>query len=329
MRKHRSSAASGSLHEVKSEEARSRPGPAGQTKPSHGTGRSKPRAGPPVGLQIVATPIGNASDITLRAVEVLAWVDVIACEDTRVTAKLLAIHGISRPLVAYHEHSAEKVRPQLIGRLKKGETVALVSDAGTPLISDPGYKLVRACLAEGIPVTPLPGASALLAALVVSGLPTDRFLFSGFLPPKTAQRRRQLEELKQVPATLVFMESAKRLGAALMDMADVLGPEREAAVAREMTKLFENVRRGTLGDLARHYIETGPPKGEVTIVVAPPPAKNAISAADLDQAIERALAGLSLRDAVAAVAAATGAPRRQVYARALAVKKGGGRTPGP
>jgi 16S rRNA (cytidine1402-2'-O)-methyltransferase len=279
----------------------------------------------------VATPIGNASDITLRAIEVLAWVDVIACEDTRVTSKLLAIHGISRPLVAYHEHSAEKVRPQLIRRLKKGETVALVSDAGTPLISDPGYKLVRACLDEGIPVTPLPGASALLAALVVSGLPTDRFMFSGFLPPKTAARRRALEELKQVPATLVFMESAKRLGPSLMDMADVLGPEREAAVAREMTKLFESVRHGTLGDLARHYIETGPPKGEVTIVVAPPRAKSAkdVSDAELDRAIERALAGHSLRDAVAHVTRTTGAPRRHVYARALAVKQGGGRTPGP
>jgi 16S rRNA (cytidine1402-2'-O)-methyltransferase len=271
---------------------------------------------------VVATPIGNAQDITVRALEVLGWVDAIACEDTRVTAKLLAIHGISKPLLAYHEHNAEKARPEIIGRLKSGETVALVSDAGTPLISDPGYKLVKACIEEDIPVTPLPGASSVLAALVASGLPTDRFLFAGFLPPKTTGRRRVLGELAGVPATLVIMESAKRLGPSLTDMAAVLG-ERDAVVAREMTKMFESIRRGALADLARHYIETGPPKGEVVIVVGPPRPAAAPAAADVDKALRRALKKMTLRDAVDGVAHSTGIARREVYARALQLKKAG------
>ncbi|MFQ5765247.1 MAG: 16S rRNA (cytidine(1402)-2'-O)-methyltransferase [Rhodospirillales bacterium] len=271
---------------------------------------------------MVATPIGNAQDITLRALEVLARADVIACEDTRVTSKLLAVHRIARPLVPYHEHNAAKARPGLIKRLKNGETVALVSDAGTPLVSDPGYKLVRACLAEGIPVTPLPGASSPLAALVASGLPPDRFFFAGFLPAKAAARRRALAELAGIPSTLVFMESARRLAASLADMAEALG-EREAAVAREMTKMFEDVRRGRLRDLAAWYKGAPPPKGEVTVVVGPP-APQAIDEAELDRRLREALRQGSVRDAADGVAAGTGLPRRRVYARALALKRGAG-----
>lgn len=267
----------------------------------------------------MATPIGNARDITLRALDVLEQADAIACEDTRVTAKLLAIHGISKPLLIYHEHNAERARPMLIERLKSGETVALVSDAGTPLISDPGLKLVRACLAENIPVTPVPGASAVLTALIAAGLPTDRFMFCGFLPVKQAARKRSLEDVAGTAATLVFMESAKRLGPALADMADALGP-REGAVARELTKMFEEVRRGSLAELATYYKESGPPKGEVTVVVAPPADDDAEP--DVDRLLVEALKDLSLRDAVDRVVAETGVSRRHVYARALTLKRG-------
>jgi 16S rRNA (cytidine1402-2'-O)-methyltransferase len=290
-------------------------------KPSGRTGASKRSAATPSGLILVATPIGNAADITLRALSVLAGADVVACEDTRVTGKLLAMHGVSASLTPYHEHNAAKVRPQLIGRLKNGESVALVSDAGTPLVSDPGYRLVRACLDEGIPVTAVPGASAVLTALQLSGLPSDRFLFAGFLPVKTAARRRVLAELALVPATLVFLESPRRLDGALTDMAGVLG-DRPAAVARELTKLFEEVRRAPLAELARHYAEAGPPKGEVAVVVAPPLAAAETPDAAVDRLLREALATTSLRDAVDAVAATTGRPRRQVYARALAVTAG-------
>ncbi len=271
---------------------------------------------------MVATPIGNARDITLRALDVLGRADVIACEDTRVTAKLLAIHGISSSLVAYHEHNAAKARPGLIRRLKKGETVALVSDAGTPLVSDPGFKLVRACLEEGIPVTPLPGASSVLAALVVSGLPTDRFFFAGFLPPKSSARRRALGEIAEIPGSLVFMESAKRLAASLADMAEVLG-DREAVIAREMTKMFEEVKRGPLAGLAIHYGGETPPKGEVSIVVAPF-SPSGIDDADLDRRLIEAMKNATLRDAAGDVSAATGVSRRRVYARALEIKRGTG-----
>jgi 16S rRNA (cytidine1402-2'-O)-methyltransferase len=274
----------------------------------------------PAGLYIVATPIGNAADVSLRALDVLKRAHVIACEDTRVTAKLLAIHGIRTPLLSYHDHNAERVRPQLIQRLKQGESVALASDAGTPLISDPGYKLVHAAVANGIFVTGLPGPSAVLAALVLSGLPTDRFLFAGFLPAGAA-RRKALQALAGVDATLVLMESAKRLAASLRDMASVLG-DRPAAVGREMTKKFEEVRRDSLAALARHYEEKGPPKGEVTLVIGPPMAPAAAPADDLDRRLKAALAQHSVRDAAEIVAAASGLPRRQVYARALTLKGG-------
>jgi 16S rRNA (cytidine1402-2'-O)-methyltransferase len=276
----------------------------------------------PLGLHIVATPIGNAADITLRALEVLRAADLVACEDTRVTGNLLTRYGIATRRLAYNDHNAERVRPLLLARLRRHERVALVSDAGTPLISDPGYKLVRDVIAEGLPVTMVPGASAPLAALALSGLPSDRFLFAGFLPNRSAARRQALAELAAVPATLILFESARRLDASLADMAAVLG-DRPAAVARELTKRFEEVRRDSLAALAAHYGAAGPPKGEVVVVIGPPataPRQDAASgAAALDDMLREALAGASLRDAAAAVAIASGLPRRAVYARALAL----------
>jgi 16S rRNA (cytidine1402-2'-O)-methyltransferase len=267
----------------------------------------------------VATPIGNAEDISLRALRALGEADVIACEDTRLTGTLMARYGIATPLVAYHEHNAARMRPQLLRRLASGETVALVSDAGTPLISDPGYKLVREATRAGLPVTALPGPSAVLCGLVLSGLPTDRFLFAGFLAPKSAARRTALGALKAVPASLVFFESPGRLAASLDDMAAVLGA-RPAAVARELTKLFEEVRRGSLSELAAHYAAAGAPRGEVVVVVGPPQDMTGEATDEsLDRALGAALQEMSLRDAAAAVAVATGRPRREVYARALAL----------
>jgi len=270
----------------------------------------------PAGLYVVATPIGNASDITLRALDILARVDVIACEDTRVSAKLLQRHGIAAPLLAYHEHNAERMRPVLLGRVAEGQAVALISDAGTPLVSDPGFKLVRQAIAEGLRIQMLPGASAPIAALVLSGLPSDRFLFAGFLDSRSAARRRELAELSAVRATLIFFESAQRLAGSLADMAAELG-DRPAAVARELTKLYEEVRHGTLAELARHYAEAGPPKGEIVVVIGPPLPAAAASAEDLDASLTAALGRLSLRDAASEVAEALGLKRRDVYARAL------------
>ena len=276
----------------------------------------EPATSKPSGLYLVATPIGNSRDITLRALDILAGAHVIACEDTRVTAKLLAIHNISRPLLAYHEHNADKAGADIIKRLKNGEIVALVSDAGTPMISDPGYRLVRACAEEGLMVTHLPGASSVLTGLVLSGLPTDRFMYAGFPPVKSAKRRSFFDDLKSVPSTLVFLESPKRLAVSLADMVTVLG-NRDAAVGRELTKMFEEVRRGSLGELAAHYAEAGAPKGEVTVIVGPPGEAPALTDEDLDRMIEEALQSDTLRDACARVAAATGIPRRDIYSRAL------------
>lgn len=273
---------------------------------------------PGPGLYIVATPIGNASDITLRALDILRGVDAIACEDTRVTAKLLRRYGIKTRMLPYHDHNAARMRPVLLGRVADGQAIALVSDAGTPLVSDPGFKLVREAREQGLPVTHLPGANAALTALVLSGLPSDRFLFGGFLAPKSAARRTELAMFRTLPATLIFYESAQRLADMLTDIDASLGG-REVAVARELTKLFEEVRRGTAADLARHYMENGPPKGEVVVVIGPPAANAAATdAADLDTLLRQALAGgLSVRDAAAHVAAITGQPKKQIYARAL------------
>ena len=281
------------------------------------------------GLYIVATPIGNADDITLRALATLEQADLIACEDTRVTGKLLAFYGIAARKIPYHEHNAARAGAILLRHLQRGQAVALVSDAGTPLISDPGYKLVNACHDAGIPVTVIPGASAPIAALAVSGLPSDRFLFAGFLPVKQAGRRKTLKELASVRATLVLFESPRRLAASLADMAAVLG-HRKAAVARELTKFFEEVRRATLEELARHYREAGPPKGEVVIVIAPPD-KSAVLAADavdIDTQLGAALESLGVRDAAAKVAAATGVSKRELYSRALALTGRDGRSGG-
>lgn len=269
------------------------------------------------GLYIVATPIGNMGDITTRAVEILTAADAVACEDTRITGKLLRHHGISSQLVRYDEHNAPKSRPGLIKRLQAGEIVALVSDAGTPLVSDPGYKLVREAVDAGIQVYPLPGASSVLAALSVAGLPSDRFLFAGFLPPKQAARRSELNELGEIKATLVFLESAKRLAASLADMAVVYG-DRQAAVCRELTKLYEEVRRGELPALAAHYAEAGAPKGEIVIVVGPPTGNH--QEIDIDAALEALLDDHSVKEAAALVAAQSGKPKREVYARALVLK---------
>lgn len=268
------------------------------------------------GLYVTATPIGNAGDITLRALDVLARCDLVLCEDTRVTAKLFAIHNIQVKTTPYHDHNAAEMRPRVLKRLEAGEAVALVSDAGTPLVSDPGFKLVQEAVAAGHNVTTLPGASSVLAALTLAGLPTDRFFFAGFLPAKQEARRKELADLAAIPATLVFLESANRLAAVLADMAAALGG-REAAVARELTKKFEEVRRGPLGELAAHYEEAGAPKGEIVIVVGPPEKRAALCAHEVDAMLENALARASLKDAVAEVVAMTGLPRRDVYARAL------------
>jgi 16S rRNA (cytidine1402-2'-O)-methyltransferase len=276
-----------------------------------------PRLAP--GLHLVATPIGNLRDITLRALETLAAADVIACEDTRVTRKLLDHYGITTPLTPYHEHNAAAARPKLLERMAAGQAVALVSDAGTPLVSDPGYKLVRAAQAAGHPVTAAPGASAALMALSVAGLPTDRFFFEGFLPAKDGQRQARIAELARVPATLILFETGPRLPRTLAALATALGP-REAAVCRELTKLHEEVRRGELPALARAYEDGAESRGEMVIVVAPPAADAGQSSADdTDALLRRALGHGSVKDAVSEVAAATGRPRREVYRRALAL----------
>jgi len=288
-----------------------------------GTGKSSPsvyanRGDLAAGLYILATPIGNARDISLRALETLKACDVIAAEDTRVTSKLLAIHGISKPLLAYNDHNGAEIRPKILARLQQGQAVALVSDAGTPLVSDPGYKLVRAAIAAGLSVTALPGASAVLVGLTLSGLPSDRFLFAGFLPAKAGERKSLLEELKDIRATLIFFESAQRLAESLPDMAQVLG-DRPGAIARELTKLHEEVRRGSLAELAAHYEKQGAPKGEVTLLVGPAQQASTDSA-KIDAALKAALAFMPVKAAAEMIAGLTDGSRKQIYARALELK---------
>lgn len=269
------------------------------------------------GLHVVATPIGNLRDISLRALSTLAAADAVLAEDTRVTKTLLAHYGIATPLVAYHEHNAAVVRPHLLARLKDGAALALVSDAGTPLVSDPGFKLVAEAVAQGTPVIAVPGASAVLAALVVAGLPTDRFFFEGFLPSKSGARRQRIGELAAIPGTLVFFESPRRLAETLDDLAIVLG-RRDAAMARELTKRFETVRRGTLRNLADQFAAEEPPKGEIVLLVGPPGADDVrVGEADLDLRLIEAMKKHSVKDAASVVAAEIGLPRRRVYARAI------------
>ncbi len=270
------------------------------------------------GLYLVATPIGNLGDISLRALAVLHGADRIFCEDTRVTGKLLARYGISTSLGAYHDHNAEQVRPIVLAALRRGERVALVSDAGTPLISDPGYKLVRAAFAEDLPVIAIPGPTAAVTALILSGLPPDAFLYAGFLPPRQAARRRALARWAAVDATLVLYETTPRLAELLADMAEVLG-NREAAVARELTKLHEEVRRGRLADLAAHYRLAGAPRGEAVVVVSQPEDQEP-DQAEIDKRLRTALAELGVREAAAKLAAETGRSRGELYRRALAMR---------
>src|SRR5262245_17977333 len=283
-------------------------------------GRKVPAPPMAAGLYVVSTPIGNLRDVTLRALDVLAAADLIACEDTRVTRKLLDHYEITTRLTSYHEHNAAEARPKLLARLAEGASVALVSDAGTPLVSDPGFKLVRAAREAGHTVTALPGPSAALAALAVAGLPTDRFLFEGFLPAKETQRRARIAELARIPATLVLFETGPRIGASLADLAGGLGA-REAAVCRELTKLHEEVRRGDLATLASVYAGDAETRGEIVIVIAPPPPEQAVETADVDALLRRALKRLSVKEAVAEIAAVTGRPRREIYQRALALTK--------
>jgi 16S rRNA (cytidine1402-2'-O)-methyltransferase len=301
------------------------------------SGKPTPRQGPGVftafglaaeaepltaGLYVVATPIGNLRDVTFRALSVLAAAQAVLAEDTRVTKRLLAHYGITTPLVTYNEHSNEAVRERMIHRLRDGQALALVSDAGTPLVSDPGYKLVQAAIAEGLPVTPIPGPSAVLTALVVSGLPTDRFFFEGFLPPKSAARRTRLQAIAGIPGTLILYEAPHRLPEMLADAAEVLGP-RPAVMARELTKLFETVRRGTLPELAQHFGQEGPPKGEIVVLIGEAEGEAVRPEADaaLDQKIRAALERHSIKDAAALVSAEAGLPKREVYARALLLAK--------
>jgi 16S rRNA (cytidine1402-2'-O)-methyltransferase len=272
------------------------------------------------GLYLVATPIGNLGDITLRALQALAGADLIACEDTRVTRKLLDRYAIATPLTPYHEHNAAKARPGLLRRVAEGAAIALVSDAGTPLISDPGFKLVRAAREAGHAVTALPGASAVLTALTVAGLPTDQFFFAGFLPPKQAARRARIADLARLPGTLVLFETGPRVAAALTDLAAGLGANRETALCRELTKLHEEVRRGELAKLAE-ACASEEPRGEIVLVIAPPPQETQASLAETETLLREALARHSLKDAVGEVAQATGRSRREVYQRALALAK--------
>ncbi|MBV9262255.1 MAG: 16S rRNA (cytidine(1402)-2'-O)-methyltransferase [Pseudolabrys sp.] len=276
----------------------------------------------PGGLYLVATPIGNLRDVTLRALEVLAAANVIACEDTRVSRRLLEHYGIATPLTPYHEHNATEARPKLLARLSAGEAVALISDAGTPLISDPGYKLVREASLAGHTITTIPGASAVLAALSVAALPTNRFFFEGFLPSKNAARSRRIGELTRIPATLVLFETGPRLPEALADLATQLSP-RTAAVCRELTKLHEEVRRGSLDELAAHYTQGGETRGEFVVVIEPPP-EEADQSIDVDYLLRQALGRVSVKDAVGEVAAATGRSRREIYQRALDLAKSNG-----
>lgn len=270
------------------------------------------------GLYLVSTPIGSARDITLRALDVLASADALAAEDTRTLRRLMEIHGVplgQRKVIAYHDHNGPVVRPRLLALLAAGKSVAYASEAGTPLIADPGFALARAAISEGATVTAVPGASAILAALAVAGLPTDRFLFAGFPPTAMAARATFLAELANLPATLVFYKSPKRVGELLIAMAQCFGQARQAVICRELTKRFEEVVRGTIGDLAEKF-GASELRGEVVVLVDRP-TKAGVAPGDLDAALKKALAGMSVKDAADAVSGALGLPRREVYQAAL------------
>ncbi len=283
---------------------------------------SAPKVDLTPGLYIVATPIGNLGDITLRALETLRAVDAIACEDTRETGKLASVYGIPAPRLPYHDHNAADMRPKIVEKLQQGQRIALVSDAGMPLISDPGYKLVVACREAGVPVTCVPGASASLTGLVLSGLPADRFFFGGFLPPKSGARRKTLGDLRGIPASLIFYETAPRLIESLSDMAAVLG-DRPAAVTRELTKKFEEVRTGTLAELAAHYAAAGEPRGEIVVIIGQGDGDAAVwDEPRIDARLQELMQsqGLRVKDAASTVAVESGWRKGDVYTRALAIK---------
>ncbi|TPI66867.1 16S rRNA (cytidine(1402)-2'-O)-methyltransferase [Mesorhizobium sp. B2-8-9] len=273
-------------------------------------------------LYLVATPIGNLADITLRALETLAAADIVACEDTRVSRVLLERYGIRRRTTAYHEHNAGEAGPKLIEAMAAGQSVALISDAGTPLVSDPGYRLVGEALERGIRVVPIPGPSAPLAALTASGLPSDAFLFAGFLPVKAGQRLTKLETFKQVPATLIFFESPRRLAETLGAMVEALGGARKAAIGRELTKTFEEMRTGTLAELADHYTAADTPKGEIVICVGPPEAAED-QPADIDRLLLSLAAEMPASKAAAEAAKMTGGQKQALYRRLLELKADG------
>lgn len=270
-------------------------------------------------LYLVATPIGNLSDITLRALETLAGADLLACEDTRVTRILLERYGIRRKLMAYHEHNAAEAGPKLIAALNEGRSVALCSDAGTPLVSDPGFRLVGEAVEAGHRVVPIPGASSTLAALSIAGLPSDAFFFAGFLPVKDGQRRTRLDEVARIPGTLIFFESPRRLAASLNAMLDVLG-DRPAAVARELTKTFEEARRGTLMELAAHYAEADTPKGEVVVCVGPPLAQEAAEGVDVDRLLLDLARDMPASKAAGEAAKMTGQAKQDLFRRLVELR---------
>jgi 16S rRNA (cytidine1402-2'-O)-methyltransferase len=272
------------------------------------------------GLYLVATPIGNLSDITLRALETLAAADILAAEDTRTTRILLDRYGISRRTFAYHEHNADAAGARLLDKLIEGKSVAIVSDAGTPLVSDPGYRLVRMAIDAGIRVIPIPGPSSVITALCASGLPSDAFFFGGFLPHKQKARRDRLSELEDIPGTLLFLESPHRIGDALADGAEMLGGDRQAAVCREMTKTFEEFRRGSLAELAAHYSANPSVKGEIVFAIAPPGEKAALEGAELDQLLNKLAVDMPTAKAAAEAAKQTGLPRKDLYQRLLELK---------
>jgi 16S rRNA (cytidine1402-2'-O)-methyltransferase len=269
-------------------------------------------------LYLVATPIGNLKDITLRAIEVLGDVDAIACEDTRVSSKLLNHYGISKPLLSYHDHNADQMRPRLLGLLKEGKKVAYITDGGMPLISDPGFKLVRECQKESISYTVIPGPSAPLMALCLSGIAPEPFYFCGFLPSKQGARQKALEEIKTIQATLIFFESPKRVVSCLKDALHLFG-NREGAVCREMTKIYEEARKGPLSSLIEYY-EENPPRGEVVIVIEGASSFFSFTEADLDAELKKALNKFTFKDAVSHVSSAFGLSKREVYQRALALE---------
>lgn len=286
------------------------------------TSRRAPAPQPPEpGLNIVSTPIGNLRDITLRALDALAGADRILAEDTRVARKLMDAYGLSGKVQPYHDHNGAKARPEILQALADGERIVLISDAGTPLISDPGYKLVRETVEAGHPVRALPGASALLTGLAAAGLPSDAFFFAGFLPPRSGSRKNRLKDISAIPGTLIFYESGPRLAACLADIASVLG-DREAVVARELTKKFEEYRRGPVSELAAYYAGTGAPRGEITLLVGPGEGGDE-TGIDIDAELQALIPGLGVKGAAAKVAQATGLNKRELYARAQSLKESG------